>query len=378
VELPFDVPDDEITVFLHPDGPLGLLPLPGKRRYRMLVMLNPGEERDPTLESFQSVMKQRGPEKAVVSDPVWTVGFRIHARLAPGIRKSRVFLAGDAAHIHSPAGGQGMNMGMQDAYNLAWKLALVHKGVAKPIVLDSYEAERQPIHRATLEATDAATRRGNLVFRLKNRLAVEIRNQLIAFVASLGFVQEAVTRGISMLDIAYDESPIVRQSRPSVLTTEVLRNPSREAPCLSDWMYFGEGPGPGKRALDVPVELTGPDTNGPQSVFDLFAGTQHTLLLFDGAAATAEGYANLQRIVDSVKTRCGEHVRAHIFVPHAERPPVLRKDLSVLLDPQGSVHKRYGARSESLYLVRPDKHVAFRSQPADHDALMAYLDVLFR
>src|SRR5262249_18633747 len=152
---------------------------------------------------------------------------------------------------------------------------------------------------------DAATRRGNLVFRLKNRLAVEIRNQLIGFVTGLGFVQEAVTRGLSMLDIGYDQSPIVGQSRPSVLSTGALRDPFREAPGLFDWMYFGEGPSPGMRALDVPFELAKPDIGAPQSVFDLLAGIHHTLLLFDGAAATPEGYTNLQRIADSVKKRCG-------------------------------------------------------------------------
>lgn len=370
VDLPFAVPDDEITGFLHPKGPLGLLPLPGEHRYRMLVFLEPGEEREATLESFREVMKERGPEGAVVDDPVWMVGFRIHARLARSLRAGRVFLAGDAAHIHSPAGGQGMNMGMQDAYNLAWKIALVQKGHGKPILLDSYGAERHPIHQATLASTDAATRRGNVFTRLSNRLAIELRNQVIGFVTGLGFVQEAVTRGLSMLDIGYEKSPIVAQSKKSVLQTDVVADRGKEAPSLSDWMHFGSGPAPGMRALDAPL-------SDDRTLFRLFAGTHHTLLLFDGAAATQAGYENLARIAAAVKKRCGDRVRTYVIVPHTERPASLPPEVEVVLDPEGAAHKRYEARSECLYVIRPDKHVGFRSLPAEEDVLSRWLDEIF-
>jgi hypothetical protein len=97
----------------------------------------------------------------------------------------------------------------------------------------------------------------------------------------------------------------------------------------------------------------------------------------DGAAATPEGYANLAGIAERVRARHGAHVSVRIVVPHRESPPALGGDSAVLLDPEGATHRRYGAGAECLYLVRPDGYVAFRSQPADGDALMQYLERIF-
>lgn len=374
--LPIEA-DDEVVAFLHPDGPLGFFPLPGEKRYRQLVFLPPGLEMEPTLESFQKAVDQRGPRGARVCEPAWMVGFRIHARLASRLRVGRVLLAGDAAHIHSPAGGQGMNMGMQDSYNLAWKLALVHKRVGRDALLDSYAAERHPIHRATLEATDAATRRMPVIFGFKNRLAQGLRNQLLGFVGGLGLVQDAVSRALSMIEIGYPESPIVDQWRDSVLDANVVTDRSSEAPSLGDFMFFGEGPAPGQRAVDAPITPVPTDGESPVSVFELFRGTHHTLLLFDGAAATPEGYANLARIATRAADRCRHHLRVHIVVPHADRPDALAGSASVIPDADGHIHRRYGARSECLYLIRPDGHVAFRAQPASERALLDYLERVF-
>src|SRR6185369_3507520 len=115
----------------------------------------------PTLEEIQALVRTRGGEGIEDTDPVWLANFRIHERKVSDYRKGRIFLAGDAAHIHSPAGGQGMNTGMQDAFNLAWKLALVEKGEAAPSLLDSYSAERTEVGRIVLRnatrMTDMAT-----------------------------------------------------------------------------------------------------------------------------------------------------------------------------------------------------------------------------
>ena len=84
--------------------------------------------------------------------------FRIHRREAARFRQDRVFLLGDAAHIHSPVGGQGMNMGIQDSFNLAWKLSLVLRSGGNAQLLDSYEAERKPVDEAVIRQTDRGTR----------------------------------------------------------------------------------------------------------------------------------------------------------------------------------------------------------------------------
>ena len=124
-------PADEIATFLHRDGPFVVFPIPGGRA-RIVATLGKtvaGRSRpDPTLPEVQAMADERAGGGFRVVDPVWLSNFRINERKVLDYANGRVFLAGDAAHVHSPAGGQGMNTGMQDAFNLAWKLAMVVRG----------------------------------------------------------------------------------------------------------------------------------------------------------------------------------------------------------------------------------------------------------
>src|SRR6185437_12693770 len=132
LRLDGDLPADELTLCWTGDGVLALFPIIGGR-YRVIadVGLLPTEAAPPPeLGEIQAVLDRRGPPGLRAHDPFWLSRFRINERKVRDYRRGRVFLAGDAAHIHSPAGGQGMNTGMQDAFNLAWKLALVVKGNA--------------------------------------------------------------------------------------------------------------------------------------------------------------------------------------------------------------------------------------------------------
>jgi hypothetical protein len=313
------------------------------------------------------------------------VAFRIHHRRTDRYRAERAFIAGDAAHIHSPVGGQGMNTGIQDAYNLAWKLALVHRGDAPDALLDSYETERRGVAKALLATTDAATRGMERMSGLRHPLAVGLRNQLMSLVTSLSFVRSRALASASMLEINYRDSPIVRQDRSSVWQAQLLSSPASEQPGLGDWAAFGEGPAPGDRAPDAPIVPASPGPDGGSApkpparehLFDILRGTRHTLLLFDGAAATEEGYRNLERIGQRVRERRGSLIEVHVVVPLAAPPAALRWDGSVICDGESALHRRYGARSECLYLVRPDGYVAYRCQPADGDRLEAYLATIF-
>ncbi len=117
----FPFPPSELATYWHEDGVLVALPIsPG--RYRVIADLGPSTgalPASPTLDEVQGVLDQRGPGRLVAYDPIWLSAFRINERKVPDYRSGRVFVAGDAAHVHSPAGGQGMNTGMQDAFNLA-------------------------------------------------------------------------------------------------------------------------------------------------------------------------------------------------------------------------------------------------------------------
>jgi 2-polyprenyl-6-methoxyphenol hydroxylase-like FAD-dependent oxidoreductase len=367
VDLPVTVHDDEIAVFLGPAGMLGFFPLPGERRFRLLSFLDAGDERPVEIESFRALLAERGPAGAELSDPKWMIDFRIHCRLVARYRVGRVFLSGDAAHIHSPAGGQGMNMGIQDAYNFAWKLALVHRGKAKDVLLDSYEAERRPIAEATLRATDTGTRGFVTALSLKSPIAIGIRNHLMNFVTSLEMVKERTGRTMSQIEVGYPKSPVVAQDQVSLWSVNV--GGSSEDPGLSDWIHFGDGPTPGCRVPDVPV--------GDKTIFEIIRGTHHTLFCFDGATATEEGYHRLGHIIERAKSRLGDDVMAYVVVPFATRPEGLAPDVPVLFDAEGELHRRFGARSECLYLVRPDGYVAYRCQPADEHRFSSYLDRVF-
>ncbi len=373
VTLPMPVEEDEAVVFFGAGVLVGLLPLPGHDRYRMLVPRPPGDETEATLETFQAIMAEAGPAGAVVDDPAWMIAFRLHCRMVDRYRVGRVFLAGDAAHIHSPAGGQGMNMGIQDAFNLAWKLALCQRGLARPELLDSYHAERHPVAAATLAGTDTATAGLAANIGLRHTIALELRNKIVGFVTGMGFVRRKLSRAASMLDVAYGDSPIVGQDRPFPLGTSALSDD--EAPTVLDWFHFGHGPRPGDRAPDV--HFDDEDEHSPR-LFDVLDSRLHTLLLFDGAIASETGYQRFADIAAQLDARWPGLVAVRVVVPHGERPAALPDPLGeVVLDGAGLVHERYGARSESLYLIRPDGYVAYRCQPVEADKLIAYLERIF-
>ncbi|CAA9335269.1 MAG: hypothetical protein AVDCRST_MAG11-2666, partial [uncultured Gemmatimonadaceae bacterium] len=146
-----------IYVFLAREGLLAAFPLGAVGQYRLIGSRAGDVAPDagpPTVDEFRALAARVSPFPVTVTAPRWLARFRLHHRLAARYREGPVFLAGDAAHIHSPAGGQGMNTGLQDAANLAWKLALVLRHGAPAALLDSYEAERRPVGRRLLRTTD--------------------------------------------------------------------------------------------------------------------------------------------------------------------------------------------------------------------------------
>jgi 2-polyprenyl-6-methoxyphenol hydroxylase-like FAD-dependent oxidoreductase len=362
VRLDWPLPDDESHAFLGPEGVIVGIPLPAQGAWRLVT---DAAIENPTLDDFARILAARGAPPAKLSDASWIAPFRIHRRIVPKYRTGRVFLAGDAAHIHSPVGGQGLNTGVQDAFNLAWKLALVHQGRAAEGILDSYEAERRPVAAVTLQGTDLATR----VVTLRHPLAQSVRNHLASFLTSLEAVQKRVGERASELAVNYRKSPIVGEARPHVGRATVDRRVG-ESPTVLDWMAFGSAPHAGDRAPDVCIDEE-------RTLFPCIAHRAMTLLLFDGQAATPEGYANLVSIARRARERWGALVESWIVVPKREAPKEL-EDMRVLADPSGAVHRRYGAGSECLYLVRPDGYIGFRCQPAAWEAIAGHLDGIFR
>jgi len=200
-------PQDRLHIFWHKDGILAFFPIT-EGRWRVIADLGPAQGDahcpDPTLQEVQALITLRGTDGIVIKDAYWLAAFRINERKVSKYGHGRAFLAGDAAHIHSPAGGQGMNTGMQDAFNLAWKLSLVIGGVCKPSLLDSYSVERSAVGDMVLRnasrLTDAAI--------VRNPIIQGLRNTVVKF--ALGFPQlgHRVANLLAELDIGYPRSPL--------------------------------------------------------------------------------------------------------------------------------------------------------------------------
>jgi 2-polyprenyl-6-methoxyphenol hydroxylase-like FAD-dependent oxidoreductase len=338
VRMDWPLPSDEATVFVDRGNVLAAFPLP-EQRWRLVANNPPADaplDRDPTLEECQAMVSARVTVPATLSDPRWTANFRVNSRMVKQLRHGRVFLAGDAAHIHGPAGGQGMNTGIQDAFNLAWKLALVERG-ADDALLDSYHAERHPVDRDVLRYTDLALDLASS----SNRIASLLRNRVAPLVVPLSAVQRFLRRTVSEISIEYEKSWLVEEHA------------------------LHGGPRAGDRAPDAVAAAR----RGAASIhlMDACAHPWFTLLLLtDGTDAQA---ARMDALARMVTARHGACVTSLTLcdaddAPNTGYPKPLRD--------------AYGPNRPAAYVIRPDGYVAFRS-PLDADgesALFAYLDRL--
>lgn len=199
VQVEWNHPHDEFFLFLNEDGILAVVPLPENNRYRVIF------QGEPTMDKVKGLIEAHADPKAVVSDPRWLTEFHINSRITEKYFKGRVFLAGDAAHIHSPAGGQGMNTGFADAYNLAWKLSLVHRKIASPEILKTFDLERRRFGKQLLFATERAT---NLAM-LKNPFLVWLRNTILRWLGKKDAFQKQITKLLSQIAVRYDRNRMV-------------------------------------------------------------------------------------------------------------------------------------------------------------------------
>jgi hypothetical protein len=174
-------------------------------RRRIVATIEQPEGEAPALDLVQRILGERGPSGVEARSLHWSSYFRIHHRHVAQLRGGRLFIAGDAAHIHSPFGGQGMNTGLHDAWNLVWKLDLVLHGHGDDKLLESYAAERLPVIKQVIETTHFLTR----AMGTPNRYVQALRDAVIPMVSRLAPFQHAFVRRLSELGVAYRGSPIV-------------------------------------------------------------------------------------------------------------------------------------------------------------------------
>ncbi|WP_368499641.1 FAD-dependent monooxygenase [Herbiconiux sp. A18JL235] len=189
------------------DGPGVVFPMAGTRARVIVEIDSAGEAPPATLDWLQRVVDERRMGLRL-RDPHWLTTFDIHHAQVPRYRVGRVLLAGDAAHVHSPAGGQGMNTGMQDAFNLGWKLALVADGALAPAdaewLLDSYEAERHPVAARVIRFSTGMTKVGTL----DTRPGRFVRDHLLAAMSGLAPARARLAAEIEEIGVDYRGGPL--------------------------------------------------------------------------------------------------------------------------------------------------------------------------
>ena len=198
------LPGNEMHLCPSALGPAAIFPMSGTRR-RIVATVDKPEGEVPSIDLVRRILAERAPRGIEASDMSWSSYFRIHHRHVANLRVGRIFVAGDAAHIHSPFGGQGMNTGLADAWNLAWKLDLALRGRAGEALLDSYTAERRPVIQGVIRTTHLLT----TAMGTASRIAQALRDTVIPIVTRLPPFRHAFVGRLSQLDLSYRGSPIV-------------------------------------------------------------------------------------------------------------------------------------------------------------------------
>ncbi|MCX7123899.1 MAG: FAD-dependent monooxygenase [Gammaproteobacteria bacterium] len=193
-----------LSSFFSKKGAMAFIPLPDGQ-VRLFTSRGRIDDRPVSLEEFQTYVDEACPFKLTLSNPTWMSPFKINERVSNHYHVGRVVLLGDAAHVHSPAGGQGMNTGMQDAINLAWKVAEIEKGGREDILLSSYALERRHVGK---EVVERAARMTHMIM-MKNRLLIKLRNFVFPRLVKLPKIIKALTESMAEISIFYKQSPLV-------------------------------------------------------------------------------------------------------------------------------------------------------------------------
>jgi 2-polyprenyl-6-methoxyphenol hydroxylase-like FAD-dependent oxidoreductase len=341
VELRGAIAPGENHVWMHPDGSFAALPFPQKDRWRLFVEVTRQPRRSSAnvdLAMIRELMKERIGDIALhIDNPTWISPFGINCRLVDRYRRGRVLLAGDAAHIHSPTGGQGIATGIQDAINLAWKLARVIAG-APADLLDTYEHER----RAHAEEVLHETNRTTSIFFAPTPFARILRDGIVLPLLRSAWVQRRMFAKLSQLHVHYRRSRLSRDDRPLWSLHTGLR--------------------PGERAPDF---LLRHHAGTPRtSLFELLSSGRPLALVSPGEAACVR--------IDALLALLGSFsVEGWIVVDPQTAP--WQGHSRALTDTHRELERLYGLRGEFLCLIRPDDHIGLIQAPIDETALRAYL-----
>ena len=336
-------------LFIQREHVVICLPYNGEGFYRIICGRddqNPENHEPPTLEEMQVLVRNVTDPKAELYDPTWYNRFRSGHRLAEHFRQGRCFVAGDAAHVHVPIGGQGMNYGMHDAFNLAWKLAAVLKGEARSELLDTYELERHAADLSLVRGTDRAFR----VLVEHMGLAGAVMKNFGSTLISMPGIQDHFRSLMGELNVRYGANEWIEDEGG------------------------GSGPAAGARAPDALV-VPLPERK-TKHLFDLFQGTHWTLLLFAGSHE--EDQKAMAKLAAEFALRDGARLHVHLICcGQTPSSAAQAAEVSLVMDTEELAHQKYGAEIPCFYLVRPDWYIGFRGSRESTSRLRDYLGRIF-
>ncbi|WP_282685744.1 MULTISPECIES: FAD-dependent oxidoreductase [unclassified Streptomyces] len=360
-ELQVDLEQNSIHWVRTGTGTVMVIPFPEEGKWRLLDTADSDYDGDPAAvaERFATKLRRGLGRPVTVNTPSWVSVFTIQQRMIGRMRVGRCAVAGDAAHVHSPASGQGLNTGVQDACNLAWKLAMVEHGHADESLLDSYSSERVPIGRALL----GSTRKATFLVQLKNSAAGKVLPVFFALVRRFPALRGKVERGIigtmSALAVAYPDGPLtLPDARPA----------------------GSPGPRPGSRVCQTTEE----QAQGPawDALFTALREPRATLLVGCGDPLA-------EQTASEAGAKHGDWLSVHLLAEQAPCPgPVPggahdggaghgeRVAAQSLADPGALVRKALGLGAGDWLLVRPDGYVCARGSGLAPRTAEAALDAL--
>ncbi|RRA47129.1 FAD-dependent monooxygenase [Acidipila sp. EB88] len=328
-----DLSDSDLHIFSSEHGFMGMFPM-GNKRFRIIAsnpISKPSKETAPALEELQQLYHQRSPIPATFHDLKWSSWFRINSRMVHQLRSGRIFLGGDSAHIHSPAGAQGMNTGIQDMINLCWKLAMVLKGEAKESILETYAADRIPVIRGVLTKTEGLTH----AIGEEKAFFRSVFNHLAPWIVGTEVVQHNSTERMSQLSLHYREST------------------------LSDNHAAAGTLKAGDRVPDISVTLLPVEGSADQNaqlstLFQLMDPSTFTLL-YSNISDPAKTHAEIQGAIGPWHSLMQGH------------------QIAAATNDDSAFKDRFGT-SSSIILVRPDGYIAFTGSEHSIPRLAEYCD----
>lgn len=345
-DFPFDKPDPRF--YFSKEGTCGIFPVE-KDTYRVMVPLDPkigGKIKEPTVEMLEEFANERLPFTLKVKELVWLNLFGVNCRKVARFRDNHVFLAGDAAHVHSPAGGQGMNTGMNDAYNLGWKLAMVLRGEAPESLLNSYSEERERIAKYILDESGLLTH----IASLRSKWTFFLREWLMSYLFNNVSFKKKIAERMSQLKLNYRNCSLSQEGSSA----------------------FKGGPKSGDLMLDEQKV----SFNGHECYLnDILTGNGFSLLVFGGDNVSLAAHQKLIEISKSTKEAFGDLLSVYL-IGRPNQDWLKAEEGTIILDNDLNLHKSWEIDEGCFYLIRPDGYIGYRGKIADKEGLLSYLDRL--